>query len=135
MLFGGVINIGSSSFVGEGSKIWSAEKVTIGNHVLISHGVSIIDTTSHEIDHSERALGFENLLSKGHPDEKGNILTAAIEIKDYAWINTNAIILRGVTIGTGSIIASGAVVTKNVPDFVMVAGNPARIIKHLNKEL
>jgi galactoside O-acetyltransferase len=62
-----------------------------------------------------------------------NVKKAKIEIKDKAWIGFNSIILKGVTIGEGSVVASGSVVTKDVPDFTLVAGNPARIIKHLNQ--
>jgi maltose O-acetyltransferase len=60
------------------------------------------------------------------------VKTLPIKIGNNVWINFNSIILKGVTIGDGSIIAAGAVVTKDIPPFVMVAGNPARIIKHLD---
>ncbi|NVO02172.1 MAG: hypothetical protein HXX09_05670 [Bacteroidetes bacterium] len=63
--------------------------------------------------------------------EKENIITAPIIINDFVWINFNAIILKGVTIGEGAIIAAGAVVTKDVPPFTLVGGNPARVIKQL----
>lgn len=129
--FDGKVEIGNYCYIGEGTRIWSGERIKIGNNVLISHNVNIIDTTSHEIDYQERHDGFKKIITEGHPSEKGNILTNPIEIKDNVWINMNAIILKGVNIGTGSIIAAGAVVTKNVPDYTMVAGNPAKIIKYL----
>jgi len=58
-----------------------------------------------------------------------NVISKEIIIKDKAWIGFNVIILKGVTIGEGAIVASGSVVTKDVPDFTLVGGNPARIIK------
>lgn len=54
-------------------------------------------------------------------------------ISDDAWIGLNAIILKGVKIGKGAIVGAGSVVTKNVPDMAVVAGNPARIIKMLDE--
>ena len=52
-------------------------------------------------------------------------------IKDYAWISYNACILKGVTIGEGAIIGAGSVVTKDVPAWTVVAGNPAKIVRHI----
>lgn len=128
---GGEINIGENTYVGSGSRIWSGEHISIGNNVLVSHNVNIIDTNSHEVDHIERAASVKSLYQVGHSTQKGNVITAAIVIKDYVWINFNASILKGVTIGEGAIIAAGAVVTKDVPPFTLVAGNPAVEVKSL----
>lgn len=128
---GGEIEVGDNSFIGAESRIWSGKKIKIGSHVLISHNVNIMDTNSHEIDHIERAEEFKKLLKFGHPKVQPSVITNEIIIEDYAWINFNAIILKGVTIGKGAIVAAGSVVTKNVPDFTLVAGNPAKVIKQL----
>lgn len=132
--YGGEIIIGNNVFIGAGSKIWSGEQITIGDSVLISHNVNISDTTAHEPDYLERATGFRDLINKGHPNEKGSIQTIPIHIGDYAWINFNSIILKGVTIGKGAIVAAGSVVTRDVPDFVLVAGNPAAVVKQLKSD-
>lgn len=129
--FGGNINIGKDCFVGQNSKVRSAEKITIGNEVLISHNVNIIDTNSHELDHLKRADGYKRMLLKGHSKLKGEVLTCPVIIEDNVWINVNSVILKGVTIGKGAIIAAGSVVTKNVAPFTMVAGNPAKFVKKL----
>lgn len=128
---GGSIKIGENCYVGDLSRIWSANSVTIGNNVLISHNVNIIDTNSHEIDHIDRANGYINLVMAGNNIINSKVVTAPIIIGDHAWINFNVIILKGVTIGTGAIVAAGSVVTKDVPAWTLVAGNPAKIIKHL----
>jgi acetyltransferase-like isoleucine patch superfamily enzyme len=130
---GGKIEIGDNSFIGVGSKIWSGESIKIGNNVLISHNVNIIDTNSHEINHIEREEGFKNLIKNGYSEFKGSILTAPIIVEDNVWINFNVIILKGVIIGEGAIVAAGSIVTKNVEPYTMVAGNPARFIKNLQK--
>jgi acetyltransferase-like isoleucine patch superfamily enzyme len=129
--YGGKIIIGENGFVGEMTKIRSGESIVIGDNVLISHGVNITDSSAHEVDHLERADSYVSLLKVGHPSDKGSVQTAGIIIEDYVWINFNAIILRGVHIGKGAIIAAGSVVTKNVPPFVLVAGNPAKVVKSL----
>jgi acetyltransferase-like isoleucine patch superfamily enzyme len=129
--FGGNILIGDNCYVGNNVKIWSAESIIIGNNVLISHNVSIIDTNSHEIDFIERSERYKDLIINGPWQSKGSVITSPIIIKDHAWISFNAIILKGVTIGKGAIVAAGAVVTKDVPDFTVVAGNPAKIVKYL----
>ena len=99
--------------------------------MLVSHNVNIIDTNSHEINHYERSEGYSSLLKDGHAKIQGNIISKPIIVKDYAWINFNAVILKGVSIGEGAIVAAGSIVTKDVPDFTMVAGNPAKVIKYL----
>lgn len=128
---GGRITIGDNCYVGEGTRIWSADEVLIGDNVLISHNVNVIDTDSHEINYLERAESYKSLLSKGHPKEKINVKTAPIIIADYAWISYNVSILKGVKIGKGAIVAAGSVVTKDVPEFTVVAGNPAKVIKSI----
>lgn len=132
--YGGNIKIGSRVYIGDHTRIRSGESIIIGDNVLISHGVNIADSSAHETDYLERAEAFAKLIKEGHPIEKGSVQTAAIIIEDYVWINFNAVILRGVRIGKGSIIAAGSVVTKDVPPFVLVAGAPARIIKSLTGE-
>jgi acetyltransferase-like isoleucine patch superfamily enzyme len=132
--YGGSINIGDDCFIGEGSKIWSGESLSIGNNVLISHNVSIVDTNAHELNHIERAKRYKDLIANGQWNSKGSIITSPIIIKDYAWINFGVVILKGVTIGKGAIVAANAVVTKDVSDFTMVAGNPAKHIKNLKHD-
>jgi acetyltransferase-like isoleucine patch superfamily enzyme len=80
----------------------------------------------------ERADRYIELITKGYPTDKASIQTAPIIIEDYAWISFNATILKGVTVGKGAIVAAGAVVTKDVPPFTLVAGNPAVVIKTLD---
>lgn len=127
--YGGKIKIGENVYVGLGSNIWSGELIEIGNNVLISHNVNIIDTNSHEIDYEERLTSYSKQIKFGHPISKGNVETGKIIIGDNVWISFNSVILKNIKIGKGAIIAAGSVVTKDVAPFTLVAGNPARIIK------
>ena len=130
--FGGEIKIGGRCFIGEKTRIWASSKIEIGNNVLISHNVHIIDTNVHELNYIERAKGFVEIIYKGHPKLRPNIEDSPIIIGDNVWINFNSIILKGVTIGEGAIIAAGSLVTKDVPPFALVGGNPAKFIKYVN---
>ncbi|HMG83787.1 MAG TPA: DapH/DapD/GlmU-related protein [Ferruginibacter sp.] len=126
---GGSLKIGDWCYIGEQTKIWSAKNISIGNHVLISHNVNIHDNNAHPLDPAERAKQYKEILTTGHSDQYINLNEKAIVIKDNAWIGFNAIILKGVTIGEGAIVGAGSVVTEDVPDYAIVAGNPAQIIK------
>jgi acetyltransferase-like isoleucine patch superfamily enzyme len=128
---GGNIKIGKDCYIGDHSRIWSADDILIGNNVFISHNVNIMDTNGHELDHVERIENYKKRIDIGYPSEKGNILTAPVTIKDFAWIGFNSIILKGVVIGEGAIVAAGSLVTKEVQPYTLVAGNPARKIKNL----
>ena len=103
------LTIGKGSFVGR-VEVHLHDRVSIGRNVIINDGVRLL-TASHMID-----------------DADFKLLTGAIEIGDYAWIAIGAMILPGVSVGTGAVVGAGAVVTKNVPDYAVAVGNPARIL-------
>jgi galactoside O-acetyltransferase len=62
------------------------------------------------------------------------VIRKPVKIEDKVWIGFNSIILKGVTVGEGAIVGAGSVVTKDVPPYTIVAGNPARIIRELTPE-
>jgi acetyltransferase-like isoleucine patch superfamily enzyme len=129
---GGIIEIGDFCYVGENSKIWSASGVIIGNQVLISHNVNIHDNISHPINSEMRFKDYKRILGiEKYETEQFDLNPKSILIKDKAWIGFNSIILKGVTIGEGAIVGAGSVVTKDVPDWTIVAGNPAKIIREI----
>ncbi len=129
--FGDGIEIGKNCYLGPNSRIWSSNHIVIGNSVLISHDVNIIDSNSHEIDYLEREKSSIRQFKEGLPKEAGLVETAPITIKDNAWISYNVCILKGVTIGKGAIVGCGSVVTHDIPDMCLAAGNPAKVIKYL----
>ncbi len=104
------IEIGNDTIVGEWAVLDGRDKLKIGNHVDIATGVMIYNS-EHDIN-----------------DEKFKAVTAPVEVEDYVFIGPRAIILPGVKIGKGAIIAAGAVVTKDVGEFKIVGGIPAKEI-------
>lgn len=129
LLFGhdGQIEVGNYCYVGLNTFIWSAKNIIIGNRVLISHNCNIFDNDTHPLDPVERHRQFVEIITSGHP-KKIEIPSAEVNIADDVLIAANSTILKGVQIGQGAIIGAGSVVTKSVPPFTIVAGNPATVI-------
>ena len=124
---GASISIGERTFM-NGSVI-AAGKVEIGSDVLIAWGTTIIDHNSHSIYFSLRSKDVINNIA-GKKDWNP-VSIAPIKISNKVWIGFNCIILKGVTIGEGVIIGAGSVVTKDVPPWTIVAGNPAKFIREI----
>ena len=127
---GSILEIGGDTYIGA-SQIVCAERIAIGSGVLISWGVTIVDHDSHSIDWVNRKDDVRRWY-KGQKDWTG-VKSAPVVISDRAWIGFNATILKGVTIGEGAIIAACSVVTKDVAPYTVVAGNPARLVKQLER--
>ena len=113
------IEIGDNSGIGLNCRV--AGPLSIGNDVMMAPGVMIF-TQNHET----RDLSIPMRLQTA-PKKK-------VTIGDDVWIGANALIMPGVSVGDGAIIAAGAVVTKNVDSYAVVGGNPARVIKYRNEE-
>ncbi|ALI99885.1 acyltransferase [Rufibacter tibetensis] len=116
----GAVHIGDNTFVGLFDVVIGP--VTIGNNVIIAQHV-VISGLNH---------GYENVLV---PIKDQPCTTAEIVIEDDCWIGANAVITAGVRIGKHSVVAAGSVVTKDVPPFSVVGGNPARILKEYNPDV
>ncbi len=115
--FGKTISVGSNTFINMGVTMLDNAPITIGNHVLIGPSVQFY-TPSHPVDYRRRRKWESNCLP--------------IVVEDDVWIGGNVAICQGVTIGARSVVAAGAVVTKDVPPDTMVAGQPAKVIKPLD---
>lgn len=129
---GGEITIGEYCYVGEFSRIWSGEKIEIGDRVLISHNVNIHDNDSHSLEYKERHEQIKRIFFDGHPKEVKSIKSKPIIIEDDVWIGFNAIILKGIKIGKGAIIGAGAIVTKDVPEYTIVTTKLNNIYRKIN---
>lgn len=106
----------------------------LGKNVFINFDCTFLDLGGISIEDNVLIAPKVSLLSEGHPMEPENrqsLTVAPIHIKKNVWIGANATILQGVTIGENSIIAAGAVVSKDVPDNVIAGGIPAKVIKRI----
>lgn len=115
----GHVLIGANSLVGMGNVIIGP--VTIGNNVILAQHI-VASGLNHEYRNPDV------------PIKDQNITTALITIEDDCWIGANVVLTAGVTVGRHSVVAAGAVVTKDIPPYTIAVGNPARAIKKYDHE-
>ncbi|MFZ5910090.1 MAG: acyltransferase [Chloroflexota bacterium] len=127
----GNILIGDFVYIGDDCIISCAEKIEIGAFTLIAHGVQIFDNDSHPVSPALRERDYQMILGL-LVGERADIARAPINIGERVWIGFNAILMKGISIGSESIVAAGSVVTSDVPAHAIVAGNPARVVKDIN---
>ena len=111
--------IGDRTRIGLGNTLIGP--VTIGNDVMLAQNI-VMSGLNH---------GYEDITMSIHDQP---VTTAPIIVEDESWIGANAVVVAGVTIGKHSIVAAGSVVTKNVPPYSIVAGNPAKLLKQYNEK-
>lgn len=126
----GRCDVGDFTTIRYGSRIHCVSRVSIGDFVIISNNVTITDNNNHPTSPMQRRAmsesGFSSALWRW-----GEAESASVSIGDNVWIGFESVILKGVNIGTGAVVGCRAVVTKDVPPFTVVAGNPAVIVKRL----
>lgn len=115
----GDVIIGNESHIGIGNMLTGP--LTIGNNVIFAQNISMSG-----LNH-----GYEDV---NIPIHKQKVTFAVITVEDECWIGSNAVLTAGITVGKHSIVGAGSVVTKNVPPFSVVVGNPARVIKKYDFE-
>jgi acetyltransferase-like isoleucine patch superfamily enzyme len=109
------LHIGDNTNIGRYSYVGCSGLITIGRNVMVSPRVSLY-AENHNFQDTNRAMRDQG------------VTRAPIVIEDDCWIASGAIILAGITIGHGSVVAAGSIVTHDVPSFSIVAGSPARVI-------
>jgi acetyltransferase-like isoleucine patch superfamily enzyme len=116
----GPVHIGKHVRVGMGNVVIGP--VTIGDHVIMAQNI-VLSGLNHGYEDPETPIQYQP------------VTTNPIVIEEACWIGANAVITAGVTIGKHAVVAGGSVVTKNVPPYCVVGGNPARILKRFNPSL
>lgn len=118
------LSIGENCYIGRNTMIEC--DAVIGKNVLIANNVALVGKYDHDYTESGVPMRFtSNIRSKDY-SWKG--LNSCVVIEDDVWLGYGSIVLSGVKVGKGSIVAAGAVVTKDVSPYVIVAGNPARVV-------
>jgi galactoside O-acetyltransferase len=137
----GKVSVGDGCYISN-SQIICRNEVDIQNNVFIAWGCWLYDHDSHSLNYLDRRADIQQQLidfKKGTnfiENKNWSVVNSkAIKICSDAWIGMNCIILKGVTIGEGAIVAAGSVVTKDVLPWTVVGGNPARLLKELPSEL
>jgi acetyltransferase-like isoleucine patch superfamily enzyme len=115
------LRIGDGSAIGHNCRFTVGKQITIGRHCHVSSDVWMFDSSGHPADPEARLAGLPPSAEEVQP----------IVIEDNVWIGSRSIIFPGVTIGHGSLVAAGSVVTGDVPPNTLVAGNPARKVRSL----
>jgi|GEM_PF-1042955 len=111
------LTIGDMTSIWFGTVISARHEISIGEHCAISWNCTILDNDMHEI----------LFRDEDTPRPRGNF----VRIEDHVWIGAGSTVLRGVTIGTNSVVAAGSIVTRDVPPNSLVAGAPAKVIKQI----
>lgn len=126
------------SEVGEGSRIVApmtivhGDKVRIGRNAIVMPNSLMMASGTITIEDNVQVAAYVKLISNNHDPYDRMILTCMpVVLKRNCWIGAGAVILPGVTVGENSIVGAGSVVTKDVPDNTVVAGNPAKFVKQL----
>jgi len=122
-----VIAIGSRSELNHGCVIECVERVEIGDDVLVAADVYIADNDSHSSDWLQRR--HDHLARRQGARDWTIVPRAPVQIESKAWIGRRAMILKGVTVGEGAIVAAGSIVTQPVEPWTLVAGVPAKPIR------
>jgi acetyltransferase-like isoleucine patch superfamily enzyme len=115
--------IGHRVHIGFANGIHVAKSVRIGEGTIIASWVEIFDNPTHPLDPDARLRNESFSLEDAHP----------VSIGSNVWIGTAAMILPGVQVGDGAVVGAGSIVTKDVPENCLVAGNPARVIRKLKE--
>ena len=122
-----VIEIGDYSYLANASLVCT-ERIQIGARVMIAGGVTIADSDFHPIEPAARLADTVALSPVGDRRRRPAVGSRPVHIEDDVWVGYNATILKGVRVGAGAVIAPGAMVFRDVPPGVEVAGNPARVL-------
>lgn len=126
--------------IGEGSRVMSPltvvrpHCVSIGRNVVVMNGALMMSAGGITIDEDVRIAANVQLITNNHdPYERDVITCRPVHICKGAWIGAGSTILPGVTVGRYAIVGAASVVTKDIPDYAVVVGNPAHVIKTLDK--
>lgn len=122
--FSGKITIGELVLIDDYCFITAHEKIQIGKGTMVAANVYIVD-----FNHRYPLTEY-----RAYDDKEEGYTTKPVIIEDYVWVGANSVILPGVTIGKGSVVGAGSIVTKSIPPYSIAFGNPAKVIRKINSK-
>ena len=137
----GLVEIGDRSYIGSDSHLIARNRITIGNDVTMAWGITLYDHNSHSFDWRRRQRVVDHFYRRyGQPDcyesiDWSDVRSAPIVIEDRVWIGFGAVVLKGVTIGEGAVVGACSTVARDVEPYTVVAGNPAVLIRRLDRPM
>ena len=133
----GEVHVGNNTHIG-GAQFICRTRIDVGNDVTMAWGITLYDHDSHstkwEYRKHDNEQCYKDYMETGNSiahKDWSHVNSAPIKIEDKVWIGMDVLILKGVTIGEGSVVAARSVVTQDVPPYSLVAGNPAQVVKSL----
>lgn len=127
-------NIGEGSLIQAPIRMNMAGTVKIGKNVVIMYNVLMMSRGGIIIEDNAMIAANAQIITNNHdPYDRAVLLCKPVVIRENAWVGAGATILPGVTVGKNAIVAAASVVTKDVPDCAVVAGNPAKVVKMLDE--
>lgn len=126
----GEVAVGDRCYLGA-SHLVCHTGISIGDDVIMSWGVTVVDHDSHSLNWAERQHDVADWM-RG-VKRWDSVTVRPVRIGDKTWIGFGASILKGVSVGEGAVVGANAVVTRDVPPYTVVAGNPARVVRQLKE--
>lgn len=128
-------NIGENSMVSAPLSGAALDQMKIGNNVFINSNLLAMSRGGITIEDDVKIAANVSLLSNNHdPYEREILICKPIAIRKGAWIGANSVVLAGTEIGRYAIVGAGSVVTKDIPDYAVAVGNPAKVIRMLDPD-
>lgn len=127
----GHICIGDRCYLGA-SHLVCHTAIILGDDVIMSWGVTVVDHDSHSLNWKDRQSDVSDWMRGVKCWE--SVTVRPVKIEDRVWIGFGASILKGVCVGEGAVIGANAIVTRDVPPYTVVVGNPARVVRYLKKD-
>ena len=139
-----IVNKGEKIYYEDGFKVFYGHK-----NIFLGSNIYLVDALLNAGDKEGKIIIEDNvffghgvkILARGHDykliniDRQKSVIEAPIVIKKGAWVGSGAIVLKGVTLGEHCVVGAGSIVTKDIPPKAVVVGNPAKIIKYIDREL
>ena len=123
--------LGEEVYVGDGAILSAWTRIEIGEGTLLAHGAQVFDNDTHPLDPDERRAHFRAILKLG-PRRDFDIASRPVRIGRQCWLGFSSAVMKGVSLGEGTIVAAGAIVTADAPARTILAGNPARPVRSLD---